>query len=68
MTHNAEHKYGCYNHPPRQPVPLEAQDGWTVNGRRNIVTVTTVWAAVECAHDDRDTDSVCHGCCWVEGA
>lgn len=65
---NTEHKYGCHNHAPRQPAPLEAQDGWPADGRHNIVTVTTVWAAVECAHDDRDIDSACRGCNWIDAS
>ena len=62
----SEHKYGCYDHEPREPRPLEWQDGWQ-DGKRRMVTHVTTWRQVQCGHDFRATDPACSGCRWREG-
>lgn len=38
------------------------QDGWTEDGRRNMVAGVTEWLPIACGHDLSSTDSACEGC------
>ena len=56
------YRYGCHNR-PRQAVSVELmQDGWTPDGRRNMVKIQTQWLDRGCRHDTKHIDPACAGC------
>lgn len=56
--------YDCHNHEERKNSPMTVQDGWTEDGRRNMIEIKTKWRDVQCGHDMRTTDPNCTGCRW----
>ena len=62
--------YACKDRPPVAPYVAEFQDGWTEDGRRNMVKhVVEFKAGVDCGHTglsgmNRDNDPKCAGCRW----
>lgn len=62
-------RYSCWNNrPPTQPHVALFQDGWTADGRRNMVEYPVAFSpAVRCGHfglagSNRQTDPECEGC------
>ena len=62
--------YTCKDRPQVAPFVAEFQDGWTEDGRRNMVKhVVEFKAGVDCGHTglsglNRDNDPKCAGCRW----
>lgn len=54
-------RYGC-NGEAQWPGWQLVQDGWTPDGRRNMVTIAVEPVRVACGHDVRTSDSKCSGC------
>lgn len=58
-------QYGCHNRPPMRK-SLMVQDGWTPDGRRNMVEIPFAMST-NCRHDKTLTDSRCAGCLHAKG-
>lgn len=56
--------YSCHNQ-PRARNGVTVQDGWTNDGRRNMVLIKTP-NSLECRFDKMSTDQRCAGCKWGE--
>ena len=62
--------YTCKDRPPVAPFVTEFQDGWTEDGRRNMVKHTVEFKqGVNCGHvglesKNKDNDPKCRGCRW----
>lgn len=57
----------CHNHAPSTGrTEHAAQDGWTEDGRRKMVTVVTHWAPIQCTHLLPESDPGCTNCCWID--
>ena len=62
--------YTCKDRPPVAPYVAEFQDGWTEDGRRNMVKHTVEFKqGVNCGHvglesKNKDNDPKCRGCRW----
>lgn len=54
-------KYGCFDREPYR-TDLMVQDGWTEDGRRNMVPIPFVMS-MDCKTDIPD-DPRCQGCKW----
>ena len=60
--------YGCKKAPPVRPFTTQYQDGWTPDGRRNMVERRVEFKAdVICGHIghnaiNKDNDPKCRGC------
>lgn len=54
--------YSCHNQ-PRQRDGVTVQDGWTEDGRRNMVHIPSV-NSLECRFDKMAEDARCAGCKW----
>lgn len=71
MTQNAPvdpaHRYACHNKPDSRVTVIQAQDGWTDDGRRNMIPHRTEWKDIGCGHVGyRESDPGCEGCKWRE--
>ena len=57
----------CWGHEPYEGrTQHDAQDGWTEDGRRKMVTVVSHWAPIQCTHLLAASDAGCKGCCWID--
>lgn len=54
------HRWWCCGK-SRTREPLMVQDGWTEDGRRNMVEIED-FGSLECRHDFSLTDQSCRGC------
>jgi len=52
----------CHNKPRPTSATQFYQDGWTEDGRRRMVEVTTDFVVQGCPHLKRDEDPGCTGC------
>lgn len=63
-----DYRYGCHSSRlgpmprGRRAVPVQAQDGWTSDGRRNVINFASDWIEMPCGHTTRARDSACEGC------
>lgn len=59
----------CQNKPAPDELPgYYVQDGWTEDGRRNLVWHRTAWNdSKPCGHTERGADPRCNGCAWQFG-
>lgn len=57
---------GCYNHPPFKKTVV-VQDGWTEDGRRNMIEQTSAFQDDDCHYslsNEGKVDADCDGCSW----
>ena len=62
--------YKCHNRAPVQPFVTQFQDGWTFDGKRNMVPwIVNFKHGVDCGHVglnslNKYNDPKCSGCRW----
>lgn len=68
LNHNQpldqNHRYACHNREDMSVTRGMNQNGWTDDGRRNMVERETRWLEVGCGHTYRSTDPCCTSCKW----
>jgi hypothetical protein len=65
-----DYRYGCHSDkvgpmPRGRTISWVFQDGWTTDGRRNMVHGATQWIPRKCGHDQqvgKGSDPHCRGC------
>lgn len=67
QTISSTHRYSCHNGDRPKTVHYEMQDGFTSDGKRNMVDVVTEWLPIACGHTWAETDPNCTDCKWRDG-
>lgn len=59
------HRYACHNRKPIDRITYNFQEGWTRDGRKNMIKHDTRWLPLDgCGHSYSKTDPACTGCRW----
>lgn len=54
--------YGCANRPPMDAEHVLVQDGWTTDGRRNMIAIPNAFRNAACAYGESVRDLRCADC------